>query len=258
MKKIVSTILLVLFALGICFSQDVITKRSGEEIQAKISEITSTQIKYNRFDNLNGPIYSIDKSEILMIRHENGTKDIFRNEGKKMSLCTYQLMVGNSNVGIAWTISEIYDASKKGNDASYYSVLQDSLISIAERSLNENRDIQYIPSIQIKKEKSEKPVTPDIVAKNNDLFACISAQSGLAAVMGWKKKGVLRTTWTVKCSSGYKVKIITSAESKERLAVFVDTADPKYEPVWLELQKESMKQFLDKLTSIMKKDKKMQ
>lgn len=77
MKKIILTTMIVILTLGICFAQDVITKKSGEDIQAKISEITTTQIKYHRFDNLNGPIYSIDKSEILMIRYENGTKDIF-------------------------------------------------------------------------------------------------------------------------------------------------------------------------------------
>jgi hypothetical protein len=82
MKKAILTAIIVVFTLGICFSQDVITKKAGEDIQAKISEITTTQIKYYRFDNLNGPIYSIDKSEVLMIRYENGTKDIFTESDK--------------------------------------------------------------------------------------------------------------------------------------------------------------------------------
>jgi hypothetical protein len=88
MKKIILTTLTVIFTLGICFSQDVITKKSGEDIQAKISEITTTQIKYNRFDNLKGPIYSIDKSEVLMIRYENGTKDIFTESNKSTEKIT--------------------------------------------------------------------------------------------------------------------------------------------------------------------------
>jgi opacity protein-like surface antigen len=82
MKKIILTTLAVIFTLGICFAQDVITKKSGEDIKAKISEITTTQIKYYRFDNLKGPIYSIDKSEVLMIRYANGTKDIFSDSNK--------------------------------------------------------------------------------------------------------------------------------------------------------------------------------
>jgi hypothetical protein len=88
MKKIIFTTLTIIFTLGICSSQDVITKKLGEDIQVKISEITTTQIKYYRFDNLKGPIYSIDKSEVLMIRYENGTKDIFTESNKSTEKVT--------------------------------------------------------------------------------------------------------------------------------------------------------------------------
>jgi len=88
MKKIILTTMTVILMLGICSAQDMITKKTGEDIQAKISEITPTQIKYYRFDNLNGPIYTIDKSEVLMIRYENGTKDIFNDSNKATEITT--------------------------------------------------------------------------------------------------------------------------------------------------------------------------
>lgn len=77
MKKILLSTLTFIFTLFNCYSQDVITKKTGEDIKAKILEITSTEVKYKRFDNLIGPIYSINKSEVLLIKYENGTKDIF-------------------------------------------------------------------------------------------------------------------------------------------------------------------------------------
>lgn len=77
MKKILLSTLLVIFTIGICFSQDVITKRTGEEIKAKVLEVTKTEIKYKNFNNLDGPAYTISKSDVIMIRYENGTKDIF-------------------------------------------------------------------------------------------------------------------------------------------------------------------------------------
>lgn len=61
-------------------AQDNIIKRNGEEIKAKILEITPTMIKYKRTDYLDGPIISVLKSDILMIRYKNGTKDIFYEE----------------------------------------------------------------------------------------------------------------------------------------------------------------------------------
>jgi hypothetical protein len=69
---------IVLFSsMSLATGQDIITKKSGEDIQAKIIEVTSTEVKFRRFDNLNGPIFSMFKSEVLIIRYENGTKDIF-------------------------------------------------------------------------------------------------------------------------------------------------------------------------------------
>lgn len=82
MKKIIFTLLTVIFTTGICFSQDVITKKTGEEIQAKVQEVGQTDIKYKNFNNPDGPTYTISKSEVLMIRYENGTKDIFTEPSK--------------------------------------------------------------------------------------------------------------------------------------------------------------------------------
>ncbi len=59
-------------------AQDIITKKDGTDISAKVLEVTTTVIKYKRFENQNGPIISVKKSDILMIRYENGTKDVFK------------------------------------------------------------------------------------------------------------------------------------------------------------------------------------
>ncbi len=70
--------LLAFIAISITgFSQDVITQKSGEDIQGKILEVNQTEIKYKKFDNQNGPTFTLLKSDVLMIRYENGTKDIF-------------------------------------------------------------------------------------------------------------------------------------------------------------------------------------
>jgi len=63
-------------------AQDIITKTNGDEIKAKVTEIGIDDVKYNRFDNLTGPVYSVKKSEIFMITYEDGSKDVF---GKKSS-----------------------------------------------------------------------------------------------------------------------------------------------------------------------------
>ncbi|HON19858.1 MAG TPA: hypothetical protein PLW70_00780 [Bacteroidales bacterium] len=61
-------------------AQDVITLKNGDEIQAKVTEVMQDQIKYKRFDNLDGPVYFLNKSEIFMIKYQNGQKDVFKDE----------------------------------------------------------------------------------------------------------------------------------------------------------------------------------
>jgi hypothetical protein len=65
------------FAASVAFAQDLIVKRDAEEIEAKVEEITDTHIKYHKFSNLEGPVYSVAKSEVLMIKYADGEKDVF-------------------------------------------------------------------------------------------------------------------------------------------------------------------------------------
>lgn len=77
MKKIIFYTVITIYTLTNSFSQDMITKKSSEDIKAKVIEVTTTEIKYKKFDDISGPLFTILKSDVLMIRYENGTKDIF-------------------------------------------------------------------------------------------------------------------------------------------------------------------------------------
>jgi hypothetical protein len=84
MKKIFLIAVSFVSILSVCNAQDIITKKSGEDIKAKILEVNQTEVKYKRFDNSNGPTFTILKSELLMVRYENGTKDIFKEVEEKV------------------------------------------------------------------------------------------------------------------------------------------------------------------------------
>jgi hypothetical protein len=73
MKKLLFT----LFACVMFFAsqaQDILIKRNGDELEVKVLEINLDEIRYKRFDNLEGPTISIAKNEVFMIKYENGTK----------------------------------------------------------------------------------------------------------------------------------------------------------------------------------------
>jgi hypothetical protein len=71
------------FAMFLCvtssvvFSQDIITLRTGDEIKAIVSEIDGNTVKYRKFENQNGPVYTVEKPDIFMIKYENGTREVF-------------------------------------------------------------------------------------------------------------------------------------------------------------------------------------
>jgi len=70
--------LAVLFLSGLfsVYAQDLIVLKNGNIIEGKVAEISSTEIKYRRANNLNGPMIVIPADSVLSIRYENGTTDI--------------------------------------------------------------------------------------------------------------------------------------------------------------------------------------
>ena len=83
---------LALLAAGRAHAQDLLTKHNGEEVQAKVLEITPLEIKYRRTDNPNGPLISVYKTEVFMIRYANGAKEVFGTAPTPSSL--YQTTPG--------------------------------------------------------------------------------------------------------------------------------------------------------------------
>ena len=79
MKKLFILFLLAIVTVGV-FAQDTITKRNGEEILAKVLNINDTEINYLKWNNQNGPTYTIAISNVFMIKYENGEKDVFGQE----------------------------------------------------------------------------------------------------------------------------------------------------------------------------------
>ena len=79
MKKAIILLAVLFGSMAILSAQDIITLKSGDEIKAKVQEIGTDNVKYKKYDNLTGPTYTLLKTEIFMIKYENGEKDIFKD-----------------------------------------------------------------------------------------------------------------------------------------------------------------------------------
>jgi len=83
--KVLFTICCLAGTTMVMHAQDIITKTNGDEIKAKVTEVDLNEIKYKRFENLSGPTYTMPKSDIFMIKYENGEKDVFKKSSGESS-----------------------------------------------------------------------------------------------------------------------------------------------------------------------------
>lgn len=60
-------------------AQDIIIKKNGEEITAKVMEIGTSEIKYKKPGNAEGPLYAIPRSDVFMIKYADGSKDVIND-----------------------------------------------------------------------------------------------------------------------------------------------------------------------------------
>lgn len=93
MKKL---LFLLMLACSTCtYAQDVIVKKDGSTIPSKVLEIGQDDIIYKRYDQPNGPTYSIKKSEIQSINYQNGAKDTFSPSSREAN----RFLPNNQNDG---------------------------------------------------------------------------------------------------------------------------------------------------------------
>ena len=72
-------VMLICFIAITCasFAQDVIVTKDSKSIEAKVVEVNVDNIKYRQFDNIEGPLYTILKSDVVSITFQNGLTQTF-------------------------------------------------------------------------------------------------------------------------------------------------------------------------------------
>ncbi len=76
MKTIVITLASILALFQFAAAQDNIIFKDGMEMQAKVVEISPTELKYKRADHLEGPTYTVYRNEVFMVQYENGSSEV--------------------------------------------------------------------------------------------------------------------------------------------------------------------------------------
>ena len=110
MKKLFTILFFSLF-ISQGYSQDILLKRSGDQLEVKVTEIAEDYIKYKKKGFENGPDFKISVSEIFMLTFSNGEKMMFEETSKKEESKTSMLLAGTQ---IPLRMNETISSDKKG------------------------------------------------------------------------------------------------------------------------------------------------
>lgn len=93
------SVTLFLFCLvGLATAQDVIVMKDQSTVMTKVLEITSTEIKYKKWNNQDGPTYSILRSEVASINYENGEVEKLTDISNNQQLTNQQVQTLNGSM----------------------------------------------------------------------------------------------------------------------------------------------------------------
>lgn len=72
---------------------DLIFLKTGDEILAKVLEVSDKEVKYKQCDNPDGPTFTKTTSSIFKIKYSNGTETVFNNTSSNTSSAGEEMLV---------------------------------------------------------------------------------------------------------------------------------------------------------------------
>lgn len=59
---------------------DILIFKDGTELRVKLEEIRPLELKYRECEVIDGPLYTVEKSKVFMVKYANGTKEVFKTD----------------------------------------------------------------------------------------------------------------------------------------------------------------------------------
>ena len=78
---LLAVLLSVAFLPTSALAQDILYMLDGTEVEVKLSEISSSELKYKRMDNLDGPAFVVERSKVFKVKYANGQSEVMTRPG---------------------------------------------------------------------------------------------------------------------------------------------------------------------------------
>lgn len=79
MKKLYLIAVTLLMGAGTVLAQDTIVLRNGDELRVKVKEVSDTELKYQMWNNQDGPMYTKKVTDIFMVKYKGGHREVYGN-----------------------------------------------------------------------------------------------------------------------------------------------------------------------------------
>ena len=84
LKYFLTLLLSVVFFNAI--AQDRMYKKNGEIVEIKLIRLSPTEITFKKFNNPDGPEYTIPKGDVVKIKYANGASDVFEENNDRLNV----------------------------------------------------------------------------------------------------------------------------------------------------------------------------
>lgn len=204
MKKFRAWALVFAGMTAVCASaQDMIVKKDGTVIQAKVMKVGTSEVDYKKWSNQNGPQYSIAVADILAINYQNGEKETFDNVSAQPEASKPAAQpTGMTQV----TVETLSAEAKAANDATIekYNQIYDTDVNEVKKNGNAKRAFMRLG------------VTEGSVLENEDI--AISIATGYMTYAG------VDPNWPYLCNVGIKFMI----QNKTNNTLYLDLGNTFY------------------------------
>lgn len=144
-------ILTIAIVMSICaMAQDVIITKDSKKIEAKITEVSKSEIKYKKIDYQNGPIFILSTDDIVTIIYANGEVVLYNEEEKKADddktkAATMGSLFGNTGSEAGHPGQPI----GRGQDGNAWSLAGRSVVKLPNPSTNFNQEGKVVVQIRV-------------------------------------------------------------------------------------------------------------
>ena len=153
-------------------AQDLIVKKDGSVIQAKVTKIGTSEVEYKKWSNQDGPQYSIAVADILAINYQNGEKETFENVSASGKSKTAKSEADGQQSIVQVKPEDLSPEAKAANDALIAKYNQAYDTNIGTYKKNSNAKSAYL----------RLGISSESVLENDDIS--ISMETGFL----WKDK----------------------------------------------------------------------